>query len=186
MIIKTLKFIYAIARMEIQFLLLLLLRLLEIITQIFPATSRGCKIRGLIYKPFLKKCGKNFQVAIGAKLEHLHNIEVGEDVYIGPDCWICGIRGGIKFDDQVMLGPQICMSSSNHIIKNNSYRFGPGEGKKIHIKKGTWIASNCVIVAGVTIGECCLIAAGAVVTKDIESNSIVGGVPAEIIGKQKK
>lgn len=182
MIMKFVKIVYSHIESEINFLLSLLLRILEISSQIFPASSRGCRIRGLIYKPFLMKCGRNFQVAIGAKIENLRNIEVGNDVYIGPDCWICGVRGGIKFEDQVMLGPKVCMSSSNHTIKDSSYRFGPGIGGKIKIGRGTWIASNCVVTAGVTIGECCLIAAGAVVVKDVEPNSIVGGVPAHKIG----
>lgn len=157
-------------------------RLLYLFGQLFPSDSRGCKIRGLIHRPFLKSCGKNFQVGIGAKIEHMHNIEIGNDVYIGPDCWICGIRGGIRFDDQVIIGPKISMVSSNHSPINNSFRFGPGVGAEINIGKGTWIAANAVILAGVSIGDCCLVAAGAVVSKDFESFSIIGGVPAKLIG----
>jgi maltose O-acetyltransferase len=167
---------------EFKFFSRCLFRWLYLIGQIFPSDSRGCKIRGLIHRPFLKRCGKNFQVGIGAKLEHMHNIEVGNDVYIGPDCWICGIRGGIIFEDQVMLGPKISMVSSNHSPINNSFRFGPGIGSKIKIGKGTWIAANVAIIAGVTIGECCLVAAGAVVSKSFDSFSIIGGVPAKLIG----
>lgn len=163
-----------------------LIRLLELIGQLFPGDAQGCRIRGLFYRPFLKKCGKNFQVSIGARLEHLQNIEIGNDVYIGPGCWICGIRGGIIFEDQVMLGPHICMVSSNHTSIKNSFRFGPGIGGQIHIGKGTWIAANCVITAGVTIGEGCLIAAGAVVTKDCEPFIIAGGVPAQKIKNLKR
>ena len=159
-----------------------LFRQLELFGQIFPEDSRGCKIRGWIYRPFLKKCGKNFQVGIGTKLEHLNQIEVGDDVYIGHNCWISGIRGGITFENQVMLGPSVKMVSSNHTILNNSYRFGEGIGKHIKIGEGTWIASNSVITAGVEIGKCSLIAAGSVVTKNFESFKIIGGVPAKIIG----
>ena len=143
--------------------------------------SQDFTIRGFIYRPFLFKCGKNFQVGIGAKLEHLKNIEVGDNVYIGHGCWISGVRGGIKFHNEVMLGPYVKMVSSNHTIINNSFRFGPGIGKPIEIGKGTWIASNAVITAGVTIGECCLVSAGSVVTKSFDSFSVLGGVPAKII-----
>lgn len=173
---------YSIVINEIRFCGRLLFRLIELFGQIFPEDARGCLIRGYIYRPYLRKCGNNFQVGIGAKLEHLKNIEVGNDVYIGHGCWISGIRGGIKLNDQVMLGPYVKMVSSNHTPMNNSFRFGPGIGAHIEIGKGTWIASNVVITAGVTIGECCLIAAGSVVTKDFESFSIIGGVPAKKIG----
>jgi len=167
---------------ELRFIGASLFRILYLLGQLFPSDTNGCRIRGLIYKPFLKKCGRNFQVGIGAKLENLNGLEFGDNVYIGPDCWICGIRGGIVFEDEVMLGPKICMVSSNHSILNESFRFGPGIGKKIVIGRGTWIGANASIMAGVTIGRCSLVAAGAVVTKDFEPFSIVGGVPARKIG----
>jgi len=167
---------------ELKFLGRFLFRILYLVGQLFPSDSRGCKIRGLIHKPFLKKCGSNLQIGIGAQLEHMYNIEVGKDVYIGPGCWICGIRGGIIFEDQVMLGPKISMVSSNHTTLNNSFRFGPGVGKKIIIGRGTWISANVSVIAGVRIGQCCLVAAGAVVTKNFDSYSIIGGVPAKLIG----
>ena len=88
-------------------------RWLELFTNIFPEDSTGCKIRGALYKPFLKKCGKNFQVGIGAKLEHLSSIEIGDDVYIGHGCWLSGLRGGIELKDQAMLGPFVVIVSSN-------------------------------------------------------------------------
>lgn len=167
---------------EFKFIGNLLFRILELFGQIFPEDSRGCRIRGLIHYPFLGKCGKNFQVGIGAKLEHLQKIEIGNDVYIGHGCWISGIRGGITLQDQVMIGPQVKIISSNHTPIKNSFRFGPGIGSHITVGKGTWIAANVVITAGVNIGECCLIAAGSVVTKDFDSFSIIGGIPAKVIG----
>lgn len=178
--------VYSILLFEFNFFFRFLFRLLELFGQIFPEDARGCKIRGLIYRPFMKKCGKNFQVGIYAKLEHLNNIEIGDNVYIGHGCWISGVRGGIKFEDEVMLGPFVKMVSSNHTQGNNSFRFGPGIGAKITIGKGTWIASNAVITAGVKIGDCCLVAAGAVVTKDFDSFSVIGGIPAKIIGNVTK
>lgn len=184
MVKKILKTLYAILKKSVSFITGILFRILEVTFQIFPASAWGCKIRGLLYKPFLKKCGKNFQVAIGAKLEHLKNIEIGDDVYIGHGSWISGIRGGIIFSDEVMLGPAVKMVSSNHTSIRGSYRFGPGIGKQIKIGKGTWIAANVVITAGVEVGEGCLIAAGAVLTNNFESNSVIGGIPARILSKK--
>jgi acetyltransferase-like isoleucine patch superfamily enzyme len=181
-IIKSIRNLIILIIKQLRFIGALLFRIIYLIGQLFPSDTQGCKIRGIIYKPLLKKCGRNFQVGLGAKLENVRDIEVGNNVYIGPDCWICGIRGGIVLEDEVMLGPKICMVSSNHSVKDKSFRFGPGIGMKIVIGRGTWIAAGVSIMAGVTIGECCLIAAGAVVTKDAESFSIVGGIPAKKIG----
>jgi len=158
------------------------LRILEILGQIFPATAWGCKARGLFYKPFLKKCGCNFQVALLAKLECLDNIEVGDDVYIGHGSWVNGVRGGIVFGNEVMLGPFVQVISSNHRFNNGSARFAAGKGRPIVINNGTWIAGGVHVLAGVTVGHSCLLAAGAVVTKDVPDCSVVAGVPARIIG----
>ncbi len=159
------------------------LRFLEIIGQIFPENTWGCKIRGMLYKPFLKKCGRNFQVGLHAKLEHLSGIQVENDVYIGHGSWVSGLRGGVYFENEVMVGPFVSIISSNHTFENGSARFGKGAGGRIKIGSGTWIASGVTVTAGVTVGRSCLLASGAVVTRDISDGSIAGGVPARIIGK---
>ena len=159
------------------------LRFLEIMGQMFPENALGCKLRGAFYRPFLKKCGRNFQVALHAKLEHLSGIEVGNDVYIGHGSWVSGLRGGVHLEDEVMLGPFVSVISSNHTFEEGSARFGKGVGARIEIGSGTWIAGGVTVTAGVRVGRSCLLAAGAVVTKDITEGSIAGGVPAKIIGK---
>ncbi len=179
---KTLRAIKMGVFREYHFLRRCSFRWVELIGQIFPEDARGCRIRGALYRPFLKQCGDNFQVGIGTKLEHLENIEVGNDVYIGHGCWISGVRGGIVFCDQVMLGPHVCMVSSNHTPVDGSFRFGPGVGGRIVINRGVWLAAKSVITASVEIGECSLIAAGAIVVKNVEPFSIMGGVPAKKIG----
>lgn len=159
------------------------LRFLELLGQIFPESAWGCKIRGSLYKPFLKKCGKNFQIGLQVKLEHCNNIEIGNDVYIGHGSWISGIRGGINLDDEVMIGPMVCMVSSNHKFERGSARFAQGIGGHIFIGKGSWIASHATITSGVNLGPSCLVAAGAVVITDFPAGSKIGGIPAKLIGK---
>lgn len=162
------------------------LRFIEIFGNFFPENAFGCKVRGLLLRSFLKKCGNNFQIGLNVKLEHLNNIEIGNNVYIGHGSWISGLRGGVKFEDEVMLGPYVKMVSSNHTFENGSARFAKGEGKKINVGFGTWIASGVIVVSGVNIGQSCLIAAGSVVTKDIPPFSKVAGIPAKIIGEINK
>nr|WP_253918750.1 hypothetical protein [Mammaliicoccus sciuri] len=72
-----------------------------------------------------------------------------------------------------------------HTFKNNSYRFSNSLSGKVLIKKGTWIAAHTSIKQGVTIGSGCLVAANSSVTKDVENNTIVGGVPAKFIKNNK-
>ena len=181
LILKVLKLIYSIVHKELMFGKRCLIRWLELLGQLLPEDSRGCRIRGYIYQPFLKKCGRNFQVGVGVKLENLHNIKVGNDVYIGHGSWINGVRGEIIFEDQVMLGPFVTMVCGNHALKDGSYRWHSHQGMPIIIGEGTWIAAKGTIVSGITIGKANLVAAGAVVTKNTPPFSVVAGVPAKVI-----
>ncbi len=163
------------------------LRCLELIGQLLPENAHGCRIRGIFYQPFLRKCGRNFQVALLAKLERLDNIEVGDDVYIGHGSWLNGAAGGIALDSQVMLGPYVTMVAGEHGIEAGSYRFSRnGKSAPIRIGYGTWIATHATITSGVTVGCGALVAAGAVVTRDVPDECIVGGVPANIIRHANK
>lgn len=158
------------------------IRFAELLGQLFPGNAWGCRVRGLCYRPFLRRCGRNFQVALNAKLEHLGNIEIGDNVYVGHGAWLSGLRGGICLEDEVMIGPYVTMVSSNHTFSGGSARFCEGAGAPILIGAGTWIAAHVTVTAGVTVGPSSLLAAGAVVTKDVPEGTIVAGVPAKEIG----
>lgn len=106
------------------------------------------------------------------------NTKVGKNVFINFDCTFLDL-GGITIEDNVMLAPKVCLLSEAHPIS-------PKERQtlttgSIHIKKNAWIGANATILQGVTIGENSVVAAGAVVSKDVPDNTIVGGVPAKII-----
>ena len=85
--------------------------------------------------------------------------------------------GGITIEDNVQIGPEVTMVTTNHDF-NDRYTL---ICKGIHIKKNVWIGARAVILPGVTIGENAVIAGGAVVTKDVEPNTVVGGNPAKVI-----
>ena len=87
--------------------------------------------------------------------------------------------GGITIEDDVMIAPKVVISSEGHPIsieERNKLAVG-----RIHIKRNAWIGANVTILPGVTVGENSVVAAGAVVSKDIPDNVVVGGVPAKII-----
>ena len=181
---KLIKVLYSLLINLYRLLKGMVFRLFELLSQVLPESSTGCFIRGLIYKPFLGSCGKNFQVGIGVKLEHLSNIYIGDDVYIGHCSWVSGLRGGVTLSDQVMLGPFVKMVSSNHTKIDGSFRFGPGVGAQIKIGRGAWIGAGVMLTAGSIVAAGSLVAAGSVVTKEFSNeNMVVAGVPAKEIGK---
>ena len=108
------------------------------------------------------------------------NITIGKRVFINSDCKFQD-QGGIYIGDDVFIGHAVVLATLNHDInpeKRPSLHPAP-----IHIENKVWIGSNATILPGVTIGEGSIVAAGAVVTKDVPPMTIVGGVPAKIIKK---
>lgn len=155
--------------------------LLNNILNILPPHGKSLSFRGSITSKFLHGCGNNLKMSSGVKIYNTDNLVVGNNVYIGLNCYIGG--GKVFLDDEVIIGPFCSIVAGNHTLDNNSYRFGKYDYGTISIGRGTWLGSHCVITNNVTIGKGCLIAAGSVVTKNIEDYSIVGGVPAKLLKK---
>lgn len=81
-------------------------------------------------------------------------------------------------EDNVLIGPEVKITTVNHDLydRHNLFHFG-----KVTIKENAWIGIGVVICPGVTIGKNAVVAAGAVVTKDVPDNVVVGGIPAKVI-----
>lgn len=104
--------------------------------------------------------------------------KIGKNVFINFDCTFLDL-GGITIEDGVLIAPKVSLLSEGHPIfpeERHSLKVG-----HIHIKKNAWIGANATILQGVTIGENAIVASGAVVSKDVPDNTIVGGIPAKII-----
>lgn len=106
------------------------------------------------------------------------NITVGKNVFINQNCTFMD-RGGIVIDDNVLIAPRVNLITINHMIEPSRRR--DVYSKPIHICKNVWIGAGATVTQGVTIGENSIVAAGAVVTKDVPSNVIVVGIPAKVI-----
>jgi acetyltransferase-like isoleucine patch superfamily enzyme len=106
------------------------------------------------------------------------NISIGKNVFINHACTFMD-RGGITIEDNVLIGPKVNLVTTNHPI--NPVERRATISNPILIKKGAWIGIGVTILPGVTIGENSIVAAGAVVSKDVPDNVIVGGIPAKFI-----
>ena len=106
------------------------------------------------------------------------NITLGKNVFINSDCKFQD-QGGIFIDDGALIGHGVVLATLNHDLEpSKRQQLHPAP---IHIGKNVWVGSNAVICSGVTIGDNAVVAAGAVVVKDVEANTVVGGVPAKVI-----
>ena len=142
-------------------------------------------------------------------MEYPKNIELGSDSYFGFNCKIFASefskvkigtkasinsnvminargKGKIIIGNNVLIGPNVVLRSNNHSFETSKIPVidqGMNEGE-ILINDDVWIGSNAVVLPNCKIGKGVIIAAGAVVTSDVESYSIVGGVPAKLIKKR--
>jgi acetyltransferase-like isoleucine patch superfamily enzyme len=107
-------------------------------------------------------------------------IKIGKRVFINHACSFLDM-GGITLEDDVLLGPKVNLITENHPVNPADRR--ALICKPILIKRNAWIGAAATILPGVTIGENAIVAAGAVVSRDIAANTIVGGVPAKFIKK---
>lgn len=106
------------------------------------------------------------------------HLSIGKNVFINFDCTFLAL-GGITIEDNVLIAPKVSLLSEGHPVATNQRQsLVPGP---IHIKKNAWIGANATILPGVTIGENAIVAAGAVVSKNVPDNTIVGGIPAKFI-----
>lgn len=117
-----------------------------------------------IFPPFYTDSGKN--------------ITLGKNVFINAGCNFQD-QGGIFIGDHTLIGHNVVLATLNHGIQpEDRTTLYPAP---IIIGKNVWIGSNATILPGVTIGDHSIIAAGAVVSKNVSPNTIVGGVPAKVV-----
>jgi acetyltransferase-like isoleucine patch superfamily enzyme len=107
------------------------------------------------------------------------NIRVGRNVFINQNCTMYDL-GGIDIGDDVMIGPNVSLITSGHPLPP-SRRRAFVTAKPIVVERNVWIAAGATIIGGVTVGENAVVAAGAVVTRDVPPNSLAGGNPARVI-----
>lgn len=127
------------------------------------------------------KIGKGSTIHTGARFYDPRNIVIGCDTIIGEDAVLDG-RDKIIIGDHVDIASEVMIYNSEHDINSDDFR---AINAPVIIEDYCFIGPRAIILPGVKIGKGAVVAAGAVVTKDVPSFSIVGGVPAKIIGERK-
>ena len=119
-----------------------------------------------LYPPFYTNCGKN--------------ITLGKNVFINFGCFFQD-QGGIVLGDGALIGHGVVLATLNHHMApelRSTMLPAP-----IRIGRNVWVGANATVLPGVTIGDGSVVAAGAVVNRDVPPNTVVGGVPARFIKK---
>lgn len=142
-------------------------------------------VRRFFYRLAGMKIGKGSTIHTGARFYNPENIEIGVDTIIGEGAVLDG-RAMLHIGDHVDLASDVMIYNAEHKI--DAEHFAAGEGvnhEPVVIDDYVFIGPRAIILPGVTIGKGAIVGAGAVVTKNVESYSIVGGVPAKPIGERQ-
>ncbi|WP_256105548.1 DapH/DapD/GlmU-related protein [Streptomyces sp. ODS05-4] len=111
--------------------------------------------------------------------DHGVNITVGREVFVNQGCRFNDI-GGIEIGDEVMLGPDVSLISAGHPLDPRQRRTGITKAP-IRIGRNVWIGARATVLQGVDVGADAVVAAGAVVTRDVPAGTLVAGVPARVV-----
>lgn len=130
--------------------------------------------------------GRNCIIECTGVIRELGNeLIIDDGVGIAANAFIA-VRGKVHIGKNCIFGPNVHIHAENHNYTDidTPIRLQGATRKGIDIGEDCWIGSNVTILDGVKIGKGCVIAAGAVVTKDVEDYSVVGGVPAKLLKKR--
>lgn len=147
----------------------------------------GFVLRYGLYRLLFERLDGFCYVYPGARLSHTYGIRAGRNLMINAGAFIYG-RGGLQFGDHVMIGPNVVIVSSQHRFDDPTIEmvFQGHKPEFTEIGSDVWIGANAVILPGVKVADGTVVSAGAVVTRDTEPYSIVGGVPAARIGMRPR
>ena len=164
---------------------------------------RDASMRSILWRAMAKSCGTNLRVGAGALFRNIETFEIGNHVYIGPQCYIQGMHDGhCVIGDHVWVGPQAFLDARN--LELHEYvGWGPGarslesqhtgqpldipmiqtdlEIKPVRVEAGADIGTGAIVLPGVTVGRGAIVGAGAVVNRDVAPFAVVAGVPARFL-----
>ncbi|CAN1534598.1 WbbJ Acetyltransferase (isoleucine patch superfamily) [Sphingomonadaceae bacterium] len=155
--------------------------IVTILTSWLPDIGPAIRVRGFLVSLFLPGRPRSFTIGRDVTLLSISRLRIGDNVYIAKGCWLNAI-GGITLNNEVVLGPYVVMSSTNHGFEDGSVQRGGAHPAPIAIGRGSWIAAHAVVTAGSSVGSGVVVAANSVVTKDTGDDEIVGGIPAVRLG----
>lgn len=137
-------------------------------------------------RPLFAACGRNVRFNPFDRFSY-RTVRIGDDVYIGAGACFSAAKG-LTIGSKVMFGPNVTIMGGDHNVSTvgaymaDVHAKKPGDDLPVVIEDDVWIAAGAMILKGVTIRRGSIVAAGAVVTRDVSPYSIVAGVPARVIG----
>jgi len=153
---------------------------------LIPSLSGSIELRAGFMRASMGGVSSHCVVLQGLFITYPSNITIGDRVFINRNVFI-NAMAPIRIGSDVLIGPNVVINSANHSFSRLDVPINkqPHELDPITINDDVWVGANCVITAGVTIGEGCVVGAGSVVTRSLPPGVVAAGTPARIIKKRK-
>jgi maltose O-acetyltransferase len=127
-----------------------------------------------------ERTGIGGRLWISGGLRAASRIEIGADCFLNDGCRF-DVSAPVTIGDHVYLGHDVAVLTASHELGDSSHRAGTQFAEPITIGRGSWVGARSTVLAGVVVGQGSIVAAGAVVTRSVPPNTLVGGVPAKVI-----
>ena len=138
-------------------------------------------IRRTLLRCFGARIGKGFYIRARVNIHFPWKLEVGDNCWIGESCELLNLEP-VVLGDNVALAHEVYLAAAGHNTRSRSMAYA---NRPINVRSGTWIATRAFVGPGVTIGSNCVVAACAVVIRDVPDNWIVAGNPARHISDRR-
>lgn len=132
-------------------------------------------------------CGERTSIGMRTRITNPQTVFLGHDVSIGEGAWLSAENASIHIGNYVMFGPEVALICGNHNIQEVGIPMfcvknkRPGDDLPITIEDDVWLGYGTTVLKGVTVGRGSVVAAGAVVTRDVPRYAVVAGVPARVV-----
>ena len=141
-------------------------------------------VRHIYWRCRLKSLGAHTKFSSRVIMVKSERIEIGSNSTINVGVYLNG-KGSLHIGDYVRISPFVKINTAGLEI-NQPYKIRPHKNDSVVIEDGVWLCTNAVINPGVTVGEGSVVAAGAVVTKNVPPFTVVAGIPAKVIKQLPK
>lgn len=138
----------------------------------------AAEIRETVAQLTQRSVDPSVEIRLPFYTDYGRNIHLGKRIFINNGATFTDL-GGIYLADDVLIGPNATLVSVNHPLDPDQRR--GIELKPVYVRQNAWIGANATILPGVTVGENAVVAAGAVVTRNVPANTVVAGIPARVI-----
>lgn len=128
------------------------------------------------------RIGTNVRVVSSARFLTGGHLQIGDDTWIGHDFLLCGGKADVSIGARCDIAPRVTVAFGTHVVlKGENRAAGDGYSEPVVIGDGCWIGTGATILGGTEIGECSIVAAGAVLRGTYPARCLIGGVPARVI-----